>query len=108
LTGILSDRFGRIEVASFITFLTGILCFALWIPAQSFGLLTFYSIVSGLIQGIFHSSHEYLYPQIFSGISYLVACLCMVELARVLRKRRKPTDVTLQLSESTLMNRNDV
>jgi hypothetical protein len=55
-----------------------------------------------------HSSHEYLYPQLFSGISYLVACLCMVELARVLRKRRKPTDVTLQLSESTLMNRNDV
>jgi hypothetical protein len=55
-----------------------------------------------------HSSHEYLYPQRFSGISYLVACLCMAELARVLRKRRKPTDVTLPLSESTLMNRNDV
>jgi len=44
LTGLLSDRFGRIEVPGFITFLTGILCFAWWIPAKSFGSLTGFSI----------------------------------------------------------------
>jgi hypothetical protein len=46
--------------------------------------------------------HEYLYPQIFSGLSYLLACLCMLELARILRKRRKPIEVTFQPSDSTL------
>jgi hypothetical protein len=35
------------------------------------------------------SPHPYLYPQIFSGISYLLAGLCILELGRVLRKRRK-------------------
>ena len=49
-----------------------------------------------------NTSHVYLYPQIFSGLSYLVACLCMLELARVLRKRRKPIEVALETSGSTL------
>lgn len=51
--GLLSDRFGRIEVAGFMTFLTGILCFALWVPAKSFGVLTFFSILSGSMLGIY-------------------------------------------------------
>jgi hypothetical protein len=53
VTGLLSDTFGGIEVAGFMTFLTGILCFALWIPAKSFGVLTFFSISSGSILGIY-------------------------------------------------------
>lgn len=49
-----------------------------------------------------NTSHEYLYPQIFSGLSYLLACLCMLELARVLRKRREPIEVAFRPSDSTL------
>jgi hypothetical protein len=49
-----------------------------------------------------NTSHEYLYPQIFSGLSYLLACLFMLELARVLRKKRKPTEVALRPSDWTL------
>ena len=51
--GLLSDRFGRIEVPGFLTFLTGIFCFVWWIPAKSFGSLTGFSLVSGAILGIF-------------------------------------------------------
>lgn len=51
-----------------------------------------------------NTSHVYLYPQIFSGLSYLVACLCMLELARVLRKRRKPIEVAFETSGSTLVD----
>jgi hypothetical protein len=40
-------------VAGFMTFLTGVLCFALWIPAKSFGVLTFFSILSGSMLGIY-------------------------------------------------------
>jgi hypothetical protein len=50
------------------------------------------------------TSHVYLYPQIFSGLSYLVASLCMLELARVLRKRHKPMEVAFRLSDSTLVD----
>ena len=53
VTGLLSDKFGSIEAAGSMTFLTNTLCFALWIPAKSFGVLTFFSIMSGSILGIF-------------------------------------------------------
>jgi hypothetical protein len=49
-----------------------------------------------------NTSHEYLNPQIFSGLSYLLSCLCMLELARVLRKRRKPIEAAFQPSDLTL------
>ena len=152
-----------------MTFLTGILCFALWIPAKSFGVLTFFSILSGSMLGIYwpalgpvatevvglkdlpsvlslswmsivlpttcksvltmrpqsrngvsnngpsvsevialklrrpNTSHAYLYPQIFAGLSYLGACLCMLELSRILRKKRKPAEVAFRPSDSTLV-----
>lgn len=150
LTGLLSDRFGRIEVPGFITFLTGILCFAWWIPAKSFGSLTGFSIVAGAILGIFWpalgpvatevvglkelpsalslawttivlpttfsevialklrrpgTTHAYLYPQVFAGLSYVLASICMLELAKVLRKRRK---LQMGSSEDTLTTPGDV
>ena len=142
LTGLLSDRLGRIEVPGFMTFLTGVICFAWWILAKSFGSLIGFSIFAGA--GIFWpalgpvatevvglkelpsalslawttivlpttfseaialklrrpgTSHAYLYPQIFSGISYLVASLCMLELSRVLKKKGK---LQMRSSEDTL------
>ena len=35
------------------------------------------------------SGHEYLYPQIFAGLSYFVASGCMLELRRVKRKHKR-------------------
>ncbi|KAL9101021.1 MAG: hypothetical protein Q9163_003663 [Psora crenata] len=53
LIGVCSDKFGRIEVAGVLTFFCGIICFAIWIPANSYGVLTFFSIFSGAILGVF-------------------------------------------------------
>ncbi|PSK46410.1 hypothetical protein B9Z65_5378 [Elsinoe australis] len=51
--GVASDRFGRFKVAFWCTFVSGILCFALWLPTNSFGLLVFLTITIGLIMGSF-------------------------------------------------------
>ena len=53
LIGFCSDRLGRIEIAGALTFLCGLICFAIWVPANSYGILTFFSILSGAILGIF-------------------------------------------------------
>jgi MFS family permease len=53
LTGLASDRFGRIEVAGVLTCICGLLCFALWLPATSYGLLIFFALITGGIFGVF-------------------------------------------------------
>ena len=53
LVGLLSDRFGRIEVPGALTFLTGVLCFAFWIPSKSYAVLSVFSVVAGSMLGIF-------------------------------------------------------
>jgi MFS family permease len=49
--GVISDRFGRIQVAAYITLACAISVFAIWIPATSYGVLIFFSLVSGAILG---------------------------------------------------------
>ncbi|GAB7324689.1 hypothetical protein MBLNU13_g08558t1 [Cladosporium sp. NU13] len=49
--GLVSDRFGRIQVAAYITLACAISVFAIWIPATSYGVLIFFSLVSGAILG---------------------------------------------------------
>lgn len=55
--GLASDRWGRINLASFFTFLCGIFCFIFWIPSEvvgsPMGLLLFFSIVGGALAGTF-------------------------------------------------------
>lgn len=51
--GILSDRFGRIEMAASITCFCGITVFAIWIPAVDYGVLIFYALISGAILGVY-------------------------------------------------------
>ena len=51
--GLLSDRYGRIEVAGLFTFTCGVICFAIWLPASSFGATVLFAILSGAILGIF-------------------------------------------------------
>lgn len=53
LIGISSDYFGRIGVASGLTCFCGITCFAIWIPATSYGPLIVFAFISGAILGVF-------------------------------------------------------
>lgn len=51
--GFASDKLGRIEVAATLTLANGIVIFAIWVPATSFGVLIFFSLISGAIIGVF-------------------------------------------------------
>lgn len=53
LIGVASDRFGRMEVAWFLTLFCGLSCFAIWIPAASYGILIFFAVLNGAILGVF-------------------------------------------------------
>ena len=53
LIGVFSDRFGRIESAGFLTLISGLSCFLIWLPGSSYGVLIFFAIVNGAIFGVF-------------------------------------------------------
>lgn len=53
IIGIISDRFSRVNTAAVLTFSCGIICFALWMPAKTYGLTVFFSLLCGAILGVF-------------------------------------------------------
>lgn len=53
IIGTLSDRFSRIDTAAVITVTCGLSCIAFWIPATSYGLTVFFSIICGATLGVF-------------------------------------------------------
>lgn len=48
------------------------------------------------------NSHPYLYPQIFSAVSYLLMSLYMLELSHVLRKRRRTENMVSKTSDENV------
>ncbi|KAL8838822.1 MAG: hypothetical protein Q9170_001977 [Blastenia crenularia] len=54
LTGVLSDRFGRVEVAGVLTLGCGVSVFAVWMPAREYGVTVLFAILSGGIMGVFY------------------------------------------------------
>jgi MFS family permease len=53
IIGIASDRFSRINTAGVLTMVCGLSCFAFWLPATTFGLTVFFSLICGAILGVF-------------------------------------------------------
>ena len=53
VVGIFSDSVGRINIAGFLTFIAGLLCFVVWIFAKKFGVLIFFSLLAGTVAGTF-------------------------------------------------------
>jgi MFS family permease len=53
IIGVLSDRYGRIKVAGLVTLACGLSIFAIWIPANSYGVTVLFAIISGAIIGVF-------------------------------------------------------
>ena len=51
--GIVSDRYGRMEAAGLLTLLCGVACFAVWLPATSYGVTVLFALLNGAILGIF-------------------------------------------------------
>ncbi|KAH8602576.1 MFS transporter, MCP family, solute carrier family 16, member 6 [Bisporella sp. PMI_857] len=53
LIGLISDRYGRIETSGIFTFLSGLICFAIWIPAKTYGVTILFAILTGAMSGVF-------------------------------------------------------
>lgn len=53
LIGYFSDSVGRVNMTGITTFLAGAVCLAVWVNAQSYGLLMFFAIFEGLFAGNF-------------------------------------------------------
>lgn len=51
--GIISDHFGCIQTAGFITLSCALSVFAIWVPATSYGVTVVFAIVNGAILGVF-------------------------------------------------------
>lgn len=53
MIGVTSDRYGKMETAGVITAVCGVICFAIWLPARSYGVTILFAIVVGAILGVF-------------------------------------------------------
>lgn len=53
LVGYLSDRLGRINVATIMTASCGVFCLALWVPAKTYSLLLVFALLAGFGCGTF-------------------------------------------------------
>ena len=51
--GMFSDKLGRINIASFLTFLCGVFCLLIWVFARSMGLVSFFSVLVGTVAGTY-------------------------------------------------------
>ncbi|KAF8581917.1 MFS general substrate transporter [Ramaria rubella] len=51
LSGLAMDRFGRINMAVLLTFVSGLSCLVIWMFATSYGVLAFFAIVQGMVGG---------------------------------------------------------
>lgn len=83
LCGFLLDLVGRHPCTITIQVLSGLTCFAFWLPARSFGLLVVFAITQGLLGGTVWSSVAPISAEVV-GIRDLPSALAVFWLATVL------------------------
>jgi MFS family permease len=81
--GYFSDGMGRINMAALMTFLSGLFALAVWIPAKTYGVLIFYSIIGGSVAGTFWATIAPLSAEV-AGIKHVPSALSVIWLVIVL------------------------
>jgi MFS family permease len=56
MVGWVSDEFGRINIASIMTALSGAFCLLIWVFAKQFGVLCFFAFIVGMVCGTYWST----------------------------------------------------
>ncbi|KAL4811218.1 major facilitator superfamily domain-containing protein [Aspergillus unguis] len=51
--GMFSDKLGRINIATFLSFLCGLFCLLIWTFARSMGLISFFAVLVGTVAGTY-------------------------------------------------------
>ncbi|EME89442.1 uncharacterized protein MYCFIDRAFT_150057 [Pseudocercospora fijiensis CIRAD86] len=72
--GYFSDNLGRINMAAMMTGLCALFSFAIWIPAQSYGVLLFFAIVGGAVAGTFWTTIAPVAAEVV-GLKYVPSAL---------------------------------
>lgn len=82
VVGYYSDAFGRINMATLMTALSGVLCLALWVPAKTYGLLLAFALTVGCACGIFWNAVAPVTAEVVGlkrlPSSFGVICLALV------------------------------
>ncbi|USP74408.1 uncharacterized protein yc1106_01682 [Curvularia clavata] len=81
--GYFSDSIGRLNMASSMTFLAGLLCLVVWIFAKSFGVLVFFGLVGGMVAGTFWATAAPVTTEVM-GLKDLPSALSITWLVLVL------------------------
>ncbi|KXS93828.1 hypothetical protein AC579_10627 [Pseudocercospora musae] len=72
--GYFSDNVGRINMAATMTGLCALFSLAIWIPAQSYGVLLFFAIVGGAVAGTFWATIAPVAAEVV-GLKYVPSAL---------------------------------
>ena len=83
VVGYCSDTFGRINMATTATAFCGLLCLAVWIPANSFAVLMIFALASGTATGTFWGCVAPVTAEVV-GLQRLPSAFAMICLALVL------------------------
>ncbi|VUC28942.1 unnamed protein product [Clonostachys rosea] len=82
IIGYLSDAFGRINMAMTMASLCALLCFAIWIPANSFGVVVAFSFLVGPLCGAFWASVHPVLAEVVGlprlANTFSIICLSLV------------------------------
>ncbi|CAI7624148.1 unnamed protein product [Penicillium glandicola] len=99
--GMFSDRFGRINMATFLTFLCGLFCLVVWTSAESMGVICFFAVLVGTVAGTYWATVSPVLAEIIgirdlpSGLSITWLTLvapCTVSEAIALQLRSQSID----------------
>ena len=83
VVGYCSDAFGRINMATTATAFCGLLCLAVWIPANNFAVLMIFALASGTATGTFWGCVAPVTAEVV-GLQRLPSAFAMICLALVL------------------------
>ncbi|KAH7095505.1 major facilitator superfamily domain-containing protein [Paraphoma chrysanthemicola] len=81
--GYFSDSFGRLNMASTMTFLCGVFCLLIWMFAKSFGLVVFFGMLGGTVAGTYWAVAAPVTTEVM-GIKRLPSALSITWLVLVL------------------------
>ncbi|KAL4759088.1 MCT family MFS transporter [Aspergillus foveolatus] len=106
--GMFSDKLGRINIATFLSFLCGVFCLLIWTFARSMGLVSFFAVLVGTVAGTYWATVAPVLAEIIDlkdlpgGLSItwivLVAPTTVAEpIALLLRDNNSPSRIYLHV-----------
>ncbi|KAF2832840.1 MFS general substrate transporter [Ophiobolus disseminans] len=81
--GYFSDSFGRLNMATTMTFLCGLFCLVIWMFAKSFGVVVFFGMLGGTVAGTFWATAAPVTAEVM-GLKRLPSALSITWLVLVL------------------------